>query len=116
MIRLPASPTKYSASGLSRLASVPESKVRYWGARGLLAETGAYGFPDLIALRTIARLRKAGLSERRILKTHRLLRKLFPELRHPFSELAFHVEARSRVLVQYKSAVFDPRGQLVLRF
>ena len=119
---IPAKPEKpekedrtFTARELSRLFGVRESKVRYWESRGLLAPS-PFGFPDVVSLRTLEHLRRSGVSERRIFALWAALRALLPQVEHPFSETRLTVESRTRVVVQYRRALFDAEGQLHLPF
>ncbi len=113
--RSPERPGTFSAQDFSRLFGVPETRVRSWESRGLLTPS-PYGFADLVSVRTLAELRGAGLSERRIFGIWKALRELLPHVKHPFCEVRLSVLGSSRVLVQYQRKLFDARGQLVLRF
>jgi len=112
----------YSAGQVCRLCGLPESRLRDWERRGLVAPSldshagRAYSFQDLVGVRTLVRLTGAGVPLASVERILTSLRSLLPEVRHPLAELRIEVEGRSRVLVSYRSSLLEPGGQLVLRF
>lgn len=112
----------YSLGQICRLCGLPESRLRDWEQRGLVAPNldspagRFYSFQDLVGVRTLMRLLRAGLPLQSVERMLASLKKLLPEVRHPLAELAIEIEGRSRVLVSYRSSLLEPGGQLVLRF
>jgi DNA-binding transcriptional MerR regulator len=112
----------YPLGRVSRLYGLPESRLREWGTRGLLAPSldspdgRQYTFQDLVGLRTLVRLLEAGVPPRRIERRLTSLKALLPEVRYPLAELRIEVIGRSRVLVSHRSFLLEPGGQMVLRF
>lgn len=90
--------------------------MRSWEARGFLPQTAEYAFSDLLALQTLAKLKKDGVSAHRIEAAVRAIRAKLRGVEHPLKELKVVLEGRTiHVLVdgQRMEAV---SGQLLLDF
>ena len=122
--------TAYTLGDVARICGVSRRRVRYWERTSLfgptqgdpahadatpqIAEQPAFGFRDLVSVRSIVGLLERGVSLRRIRRGADVMRARFPE-REPLSGLRAWTCA-SRLLVHREGAWMEPDGQLVLAF
>jgi len=120
-----AAVTAYTLGDVARICGVSRRRVRYWERTSLIgpalveapAENAlqpAFGFRDLVSVRSIIGLLERGVSLRRIRRGADVVRTRFPE-REPLSGLRAWPDA-SRLLVHREGAWMEPDGQLVLAF
>jgi DNA-binding transcriptional MerR regulator len=112
--------TAYTLGDVARICGVSRRRVRYWERTSLIGSTPAiaaqpaFGFRDLVSVRSIVGLLERGVPLRRIRRGADALRELFPE-REPLSGLRAWHDA-PRLLVHHDGAWMEPDGQLVLGF
>ena len=106
----------YSRKDVRRLARVTERQLKSWESQGLVEALSTYGFHDLLALRTLAELRRAGVSTTRIRKALAALRAKLADVADPLTELRLFSEGRN-VHVQLGGSTMEAvSGQLLLGF
>ena len=112
--------TAYTLGDVARICGVSRRRVRYWertaliGSTPEIAQQPAFGFRDLVSIRSIVGLLERGVPLRRIRRGANAVRERFPE-REPLSGLrAWH--GAPRLLLQHEGVWMEPDGQLVLRF
>ncbi len=106
----------YSRAEVRRLLDVTERQLRSWEKQDLVATTTDYGFVDLLALRTLAKLRKARVSTVKIRQALVALREKLEEVDDPLVELRLFSEGR-HIRVQLGGQTMEPvSGQLLLDF
>ena len=97
-----------------RKAGITERQLRSWEKQGLVATSESYGFAELLALRTLAKLRKARVSTVKIRKALAALREKLSDVETPLVELKFFSEGKN-VRVQLGRQAMEPvSGQLLL--
>ena len=112
--------TAYTLGDVARICGVSRRRVRYWERTALIGSTPeigeqpAFGFRDLVSVRSIVGLLEHGVPLRRIRSSADVVRERFPE-REPLA--GFHTwRDAPRVLLHHEGAWMEPDGQLVLDF
>ena len=106
----------YSRRDLRRLAKATERQLRSWEKQGLIASAETYGFHDLIAIRTLAELRRNKVPAAKIRSAVLALREKLAGVTDPLVELRLFSEGR-KVRVQVGGQTMEPTsGQLLLGF
>lgn len=107
---------QFSRQDLRRILHLSERQLSAWQRQGLVPETAAYTFSDLIALKTIQKLRENKIPLKRIQRSLEALRQKLGEVEHPLTELKISSDGR-RILVGYAGATMEPlTGQLLFDF
>lgn len=106
----------YSRAGATRLLQITERQLKSWEDQGLVQPFETYGFRELLALRTITKLRK---SRRPVAQIRRALDALSETLRDvadPLTELKIYADGK-RIRVELGSHAMEAEsGQLLLNF
>ena len=106
----------YDRSEVLRMLDLSERQLRSWERQGLTSRLSAYAFPDLIVLRTLARLRQSGVSPLKIRRAVTALREKLAEVSDPLKELKIFSEGK-KITVQVGASRMEPvSGQLLLDF
>jgi DNA-binding transcriptional MerR regulator len=112
--------TAYTVGDVARICGVSRRRVRYWERTALIGPTPevgeqpAFGFRDLVSVRSIVGLLERGIPLAEIRRGADEVRRRFPD-RAPLPGL--HVWQRApRLLVHHDGAWMEPDGQLVLAF
>lgn len=114
--------TPFSRSDAARILRVSRARLRYWERTELVSpargEAGqpAFGFRDLVGLRSVVGLLRHGVPLRRIRRSVEGLRRRLPELEHPLGALRVWGPGSRRVVARHGDALVEPDGQLVLDF
>jgi len=99
-----------------RLAGISERQLRSWEKLNLIPHLEEFGFSDLVALRTLARLRRSDVPNARIRRAVTSLRERFRLGDYPLRELRLMAEA-GKITVQMAGRRMEPlSGQLLLDF
>jgi DNA-binding transcriptional MerR regulator len=112
--------TAYTVGDVARICGVSRRRVRYWERTSLIGSTPevtaqpAFGFRDLVSVRSIVGLLERGVPLRRIRRGADAVRERFPE-REPLSGLRAWHDA-PRLLLHHDGVWMEPDGQLVLAF
>lgn len=110
----------YTLGDVARICGVSRRRVRYWKRTALLgasrdeAQQTAFGFRDLVTVRSIVGLLERGIPLRRIRRSADALRARYPGL-EPVAALR-PWEHSPRVVLHYDGVWMEPDGQLVLEF
>ncbi len=106
----------YSREETRRLLSISERQLKSWERQKLVGACDAYGFRELVALRTLERLRRARVAP---LQIRRALAALAEKLRHiedPLTQLRLYADGK-RVRVEVDGRAMEAEsGQLLLDF
>jgi DNA-binding transcriptional MerR regulator len=114
--------TTYSLADTARILHISSARLRYWERTELVTRSAvadgqpAFGFRDLVCIRTILALLEDGIPLRRIRRSVDRIRERIPELDRPLGGLRVWLEGSSRVVVRHQGALLEPDGQLVLDF
>jgi len=116
--RVRGAPAKeaYQRSEVRRMLELSERQLRSWERQGLAPRLSAYSFPDLIVLRTLAKLRQSGVSPVKIRRAVAALREKLDSVSDPLRELKIFCDGK-QMLVQLGASKMEPvSGQLLLDF
>ncbi|MCC7499498.1 MAG: tetratricopeptide repeat protein [Bryobacterales bacterium] len=116
--RVPGSRPKelYSREQVRRVLAVSERQLRSWERQNLITVATSFNFTELVALRTLVKLRKSRVSPLRIRRAFAALRQTLRGTENPFSEVKFFTEGK-RIGVQIAGRKMEPMtGQLLFDF
>ncbi|MCP5118253.1 MAG: tetratricopeptide repeat protein [bacterium] len=106
----------YSRRDIRRLAKATERQLRSWEKLELIPPLEAYGFRDLVAIRTLVKLRKSRVSTAKIRSAVAALREKLDGVSDPLVELRLFSDGK-RIRVQVGGQTMEPvSGQLLLGF
>jgi DNA-binding transcriptional MerR regulator len=110
--------TAYSLRDAARFFGLSPARLRYWERNALVRPPpdGAFGFRELVCIKTILVLLDAGVPLRRIRRTVEEVRERIPELDQPVAQLRVWIDGSDRVVVRHGDALYEPSGQMVLDF
>lgn len=105
----------YTREELRRILRLSERQLAAWERQGLVAG-GPYNFSDLIALKTIQKLRQSNVPLKKIQRSVAALKRKLNEVERPLTELKVSSDGR-RIIVNYRGAAMEPdTGQLLFNF
>jgi tetratricopeptide (TPR) repeat protein len=108
--------SEYSRAEVRRILRINENRLRSWERHGLCEPRAAFGFQDLVALRTLLRLSDGRIPPARVRDSMDALRSRLKNVRRPLLELSLHPAGR-RVAVDLPNARMEAlTGQLMLDF
>ncbi len=106
----------YSRPEIRRILGINENRLRSWERAGLAEAKEAYGFPDLISLKTLQRLRESRISVKRIHEALEELRARLSNVTSPLDELKI-VSDGGRIAVRLPGEKIEAlTGQLLFDF
>ncbi len=106
----------YTRGEVCRLLGVSERQLRLWERQELVPALDAFAFSDLIALRSLQKLRANRVSPSRIRSAVRALRQKLDGVEDPLKELKIFCEGR-KIAVLVEGQKMEPlSGQLLLNF
>jgi len=85
---------EYSREDVRRMLGVSEQQLRGWERQGLVRDPEVFSFKDLIALRTLLKLRENRISTQKIGLAVASLKQKIAGLEYPLSEVKFLPEGR----------------------
>ncbi len=99
------------------MLGVTERQLRSWARQGFLnTDAAAFSFHDLIALKTLLKLREQGISQRIITRAMESLKQKLAGVERPLSELKI-ISDGGKIAVQIAGQKMDAiSGQLLLNF
>ncbi len=99
-----------------RIADVTERQLRTWEKLGLVPETTSFGFSDLLALKTLKKLRELRIAPRQIQRAITSLKTRLENVDQPLAQLRITAEGR-HITVHVAGNRMEPiTGQLLLDF
>ena len=111
-----ASQQSYSRREARRLVNLTERQLRSLEKQQLINAVESYGFADLLALRTIIKLRQSKVSAAKLRRALDALREKLTEVENPLVELKLFTDGKN-VRVQMGRQTMEPlTGQLLLDF
>ena len=116
----------YSREEVRRFLNLSERQLRSWEEQGFITVRTSFGFPELLALRTLMHLRSHRVSPTRIKEALAALRLKIGNGVDPLTELRIYVEppppnasrkSKARIRVDIAGRTMEPQtGQLLLDF
>lgn len=98
------------------MLDLSERQLRSWEKQGFVKPCATFGFSDLLALKTLRKLKEVDISPRQIQLTIASLRKHLQHIDHPLAELRITAEGK-RITVHISGNRMEPiSGQLLLDF
>jgi tetratricopeptide (TPR) repeat protein len=115
-VAAPATKHAYSRAETLRLLKVTEKQLSSWEAQKLVPASETYGFKELLALRTIVRLRQAKRPVLQISRAVEALAAKLQDVHDPLTELKLYADGKHiRVEVDGRPMEAES-GQLLLNF
>jgi tetratricopeptide (TPR) repeat protein len=109
-------PGGYAREDVCRIADVSERQLRSWEKQGLLRPQNTFGFSDLIALKTLKKLRELHITPKQIQRAITSLKLRMEGIDHPLAQLRITAEGR-KIRVHVAGSMMEPiSGQLLLDF
>ena len=106
----------YSRAEVRRLLGVSEQQLRSWQKQDFVRASSSFSFSDLLAMRTLAALRKNRVPASQIRKAVNAVRSKLRDVVNPLTELRLYSQGR-KVRVQFGNQTMEPvSGQLLLDF
>lgn len=111
-----SAPGAYGREDLRRIADVTERQLRSWEKQGLVEQRENFGFSDLLAIKTLKRLRELHIAPSRIQRAITSLKSRLEDVPHPLAQLRITTDGR-RINVHVGDSIMEPvTGQLLLNF
>jgi tetratricopeptide (TPR) repeat protein len=101
----------YTRGQARRLLGLSERRLKSWEEQKLVAPSEKYGFRELLALRTLVKLRKDRVPVSQIRRALDALR----GIDHPLTELRLYADGK-KIRVEVDGKAMDASGQLLLNF
>jgi tetratricopeptide (TPR) repeat protein len=106
----------YSREEMRRLLDISERQLRSWEKQRLVASSEAYGFRELVALRTLAKLRRDRVPPARIRQALAAIAQKLRHVENPLTELRLYKDGK-RIRVEAEGRAMEAiSGQLLLDF
>jgi tetratricopeptide (TPR) repeat protein len=106
----------YAREDVRRMLNVSERQLRAWEKQGFVKASESFDFSDLLALKTLKKLREFDITPRQIQRALESLRKHLKDVEHPLAQLRITAEGR-RIAVHVSGQKMEPiSGQLLFDF
>jgi len=106
----------YSRKEVRRLLGVTERQLLSWEQQKLVSETAHYGFRELLALRTLLKLRSNRVPPAQIRNALEALRTKLEHVQNPLTDLKLYADGK-KVRVEIDGRAMEAvSGQLILNF
>ncbi len=110
----------YTLDDVARICGVRAARLRDWQRMRLLdperPDSTAFGFRDLVSVRTLVGLLDQGIPLRRIRRTLEDVREQMPDVEQPLGSLCVTHTGSRRVVLRRDGWLVETSGQLVLDF
>jgi len=106
----------YSRREARRLLKITGRQLKSWEDQNLIPVLDSYGFADLLALRTLAKLRKDRIPVKKIRRAVEALRAKLAEVENPLVELKIFSEGNDVRVQIGRQTMVPTSGQLLLDF
>jgi tetratricopeptide (TPR) repeat protein len=107
---------EYTRGDVRRMLGVSEQQLRSWERHGLIPGVATFSFSDLIALKTLQKLRENRVPPRKIGRALTALKKKLSHVERPLSELKIFSDGRT-IAVQIAGQKMEAlTGQLLFNF
>jgi tetratricopeptide (TPR) repeat protein len=112
----PAAKQAYSREEARRLLGISERQLKSWEKQKLVDSPLSYGFPELLALRTLVKLRQNKVPPAQIKRALEALREKLRHVENPLTELKLYADGK-KIRVEVEGRAMDAEsGQLLLNF
>lgn len=109
-------PGGYRREDVCRIADVTERQLRSWEKQGLVRPQDTFGFSDLLALKTLKKLRELHITPKQIQRAITSLKTRIEGIDHPLAQLRITAEGK-KIRVHVAGSMMEPiSGQLLLDF
>ena len=109
-------PGGYGREDVCRIADVTERQLRSWEKQGLVLPQDTFGFSDLLALKTLKKLRELHITPKQIQRAITSLKLRIEGIDHPLAQLRITAEGK-KIRVHVAGRMMEPiSGQLLLDF
>ena len=106
----------YSREEARRLLGISERQLKSWETQKLVEPAPAYGFLELLALRTLVKLRQNKVPPLQIRRALAALREKLSHIENPLTELKLYTDGK-KIRVEVGGHAMDAEsGQLLLNF
>ena len=106
----------YSRAETRRLLKITERQLKSWEHQKLLPASETYGFKELLALRTLLKLRAGRVPSAQIKRALTALREKLRDIHDPLSQLKIYADGK-RIRVEIEGRAMEAEsGQLLLNF
>lgn len=106
----------YRREDVRRIADITERQLRSWEKQGLVEPQENFGFSDLLALKTLKKLRELHITPKQIQHALTSLKSRLEDIDHPLAQLRITAEGR-KIKVRVAGNMMEPiTGQLLLDF
>jgi len=106
----------YAREDVRRMLDVSERQLRAWEKQGFVEASESFGFSDLLALKTLKKLREFRIAPQQIQRAIGSLKKHLKDIEHPLAQLRITAEGR-RIAVHVSGQKMEPiSGQLLFDF
>jgi DNA-binding transcriptional MerR regulator len=106
----------YRREDVRRIADVTERQLRSWERQGLVEPQEIFGFSDLLALKTLKKLREFNITPKQIRHAITSLKTRLEDIHDPLAQLRITAEGR-KITVHVAGHMMEPiSGQLLFDF
>ena len=106
----------YAREEVRRMLAVSERQLKAWQRQGFVAESEVFGFSDLLALKTLKKLRDLHIAPTKIQRAIASLRRMLTDVDQPLAQLRITAEGRN-LTVHVSGDKMEPiSGQLLFDF
>jgi len=106
----------YSREETRRLLRISERQLASWERQKLVAPAASYGFRELLALRTLVKLRHSRVAPTQIRRALAVLRDKLRHIEDPLTDLKLYVDGKKIRVEVGGNAMEAVSGQLLLNF
>ncbi len=115
-VSTPSQAEKFTPEQVCRMLGISTRQLRRWQSQGLVSSEEQFGFPELVALKTIIKLQGAKVRADRIRKALAALRAKLGAEGDPLTDVKIFAES-GRITVSVDGSKMEPvSGQLLLDF
>jgi DNA-binding transcriptional MerR regulator len=103
----------FSSQDVTRITSISQRQLQYWCKTALIIPSmqtagghARFSFYDLVTIKTIATLLRAGVSTQKVRQCIAKLQQILPEVKYPLSELSIVANGET-ILVFHQGSAFE---------
>jgi tetratricopeptide (TPR) repeat protein len=106
----------YTREEARRVLGISERQLKSWEQQKLVAPSSQYGFRELLALRTLVKLRQDRVAPAQIKRALNALRQTLKHIENPLTELKLYAKGKKIRVEVAGGAMEAESGQLLLNF